>query len=520
MLTVRVTPGIPGEGEEAVEELTLGAAERAIHPSGAEQPGTGLKSGAIGLVGLVTLGAVMMSPALGIYAAWGPMAGIVGSPTALVFLIALVVSIPTAISYSLLSRELPSSGSAFAWVWNTVSPAGGTWVGLMMATFYGIAVVIQPINFGLYFNALLDYVGVGGTGLGTWLVGVLLSTALVAVLVYRGIELSTRSAVAFILVESAVVLGLATTIVVNKLINGGFSAAPLDPGKVQGGGSALWSALILGIFAYTGYDVVSTVAEEAEAPRRLLPRATLLAVVVVGLFWTFCAFAFSISTPVAQIGALVSQGLTPVTPIAKDYWGAGEILVIVTALTASVGAYVATVVGASRALFAMAREGLLPARMARLDPASQLPLGAITFVFAFAVVGAALVVFVLGNAIEGVTWWAGGIAFFALITYIGVNVSNIAYFRRQGRARFNWLLNGVVPVVGIGLSAYLIYKGFFKTNLDAGWRLGGSITLVSVVFCVLAIVYVAWLRRTRPERFRGQLRIQPETTPASEGGTR
>jgi amino acid transporter len=381
----------------------------------------------------------------------------------------------------------------------------------MMVIYYVIAVLIQPINFGLYFNALLNFIGIHGTGLGTWLVGALLATAIVAPLVYRGITVSTESAIAFIAFESLVLLALAITIIVNKGIHGGLTLAPLNPGKVTGGGSALWSAMILVIFSYTGYDVVSTVAEEAKAPRRFLPRATLMALITVGFFWVFCSFALSISTPTSRISALISEGLTPITPIAKQYWGWGQIFVIITAMTAAVGVYVATAVGASRALFAMAREGLLPVRLARLHPRHRVPSNAITLVFVAAVLGAVLVVFVLGNAIEGITWWGDGIALFALVTYIGVNLANIAHFRR--RPNFNWFLNLVVPVVGTGLCGYLIYRGFVKANLAVGWRLGGSVMVASGLASLVAIFYVAWLWRTRRSRFEGEppeLAITPE----------
>src|SRR3954471_14710507 len=92
----------------------------------------GLRRGTLGLLGLVTLGSVMMSPALGLYGNWGPMASTVGLPTPLVFLAALVVSLPTAVSYALMSGRLPSSGSTYAWTWRVMSPQAGAWVGLVM----------------------------------------------------------------------------------------------------------------------------------------------------------------------------------------------------------------------------------------------------------------------------------------------------------------------------------------------------------------------------------------------------
>jgi hypothetical protein len=72
------------------------------------------------------------------------MASLVGLPTPLVFLAALVISVPTAVSYAVISKELPSAGSAFTYVWESMSPTLGTWTGLMMTIYYTVAVTLQP----------------------------------------------------------------------------------------------------------------------------------------------------------------------------------------------------------------------------------------------------------------------------------------------------------------------------------------------------------------------------------------
>jgi putrescine importer len=471
-----------------------------------------LKANAIGLVGLATLGAVMMSPALGVYGNWGPMASLVGLGTPLVFLAALAISLPTAVSYAVVNRELPSAGSAFTWIWETTSPAIGTWVGLMMTFYYMIAVTLQPIFFGLFFNDLLRFAGVDHTTLVTWAVGVALVTSFVLYLTYRGIDISTRSSVTFILIEIGVVVALSLTIFGDKVINGGFTVAPFNPADLQGGLSVFWSAIILGILSYTGFDVISTVAEEAKAPRRLLPAATLFACVGVGVFWALNSWAFSIAIPIREVAQLTASGLTAATPIADRYWGAGRILVILTALSAATAVYVVTVVGSSRALYAMARQGMLPRPLAALHPRFRVPWNAMHLVYAVAVVGILIVTWALGNALDAFVWWAGAIVFFALITYIAVNVANILYFTRYARDRFNWLLNGVVPVVGIGVDGYLIYRSFFKALWSAPFRTGRSVVLFSLLIVVLSVAYVAWLRLRSPERLRGSVvRMQEET---------
>lgn len=105
----------------------------------------GLRKEALGFMALATVGAVLMSPAMSILANWGPMAGIVGEATPLVFFAAFVVSIPSAVSYAILNRRLPAAGSAYAWIARTVGPASATWIGLIMAMYYLMAVSIQPI---------------------------------------------------------------------------------------------------------------------------------------------------------------------------------------------------------------------------------------------------------------------------------------------------------------------------------------------------------------------------------------
>ena len=243
-------------------------------------------------------------------------------------------------------------------------------------------------------------------------------------------------------------------------------------------------------------------AEEAHAPRRLLPKATLIATLGVGIFWALNSWMFSTAVPVSEVQRLTASGLTPAVPIAQQYWGWGRIFVILTAMTAATAVYVATVVGSSRALYAMARQGALPAPLAKLHPKFRAPWNAMHVVYAATLIGIVVLVVALQNALDAYVWWAGPIVFFALITYIFVNLANIVYFTKFARAKFNWFLNGVVPVVGIGLDGDLIYKSFFQALWSAGFRTGQSVILVSMVLVVLGIAYVVYLRASAAHRLR------------------
>ena len=89
-----------------------------------------------------------MAPVLGIYANLPLVSAGSGKAAPAVFLIALILTLPTAISYALIAREVPSAGSAYTWLSEAVNARVGLWTGLLLLATYFFAVVLQPILFG------------------------------------------------------------------------------------------------------------------------------------------------------------------------------------------------------------------------------------------------------------------------------------------------------------------------------------------------------------------------------------
>src|ERR1700684_3074078 len=123
-----------------------------------------LKGGQISPIGLAALAIGIMSPALGLFALWGPMQAAAGPITPLVFLAAAALAMPTAISYAMLNAESPSAGAASTWLWLAVSPAAGYLIGLTMTTYFVLAALAQPLLFGLFFRDLLIFFGIPASG--------------------------------------------------------------------------------------------------------------------------------------------------------------------------------------------------------------------------------------------------------------------------------------------------------------------------------------------------------------------
>lgn len=473
-----------------------------------------LKAGALGLVGAATMGAAMMSPALSIYGNYGPIATNAGKVAPVIFLIALVASLPTAVSYALVSSEMPSSGSAYTWLWRAMNPTVGIGVGVMMALYYLIAVLLQPVLFGLFFNDLLTYLGVQGTGFGTFFLGMVICTLIVGTITYRGVEISGRSTFIMMLIEAGVVAALGLTIFFVQAGKGHVDFAPFNPAAALHGSTGLFAGLIFGLLSFTGYDVISTLAEETQMARSLIPRATLVACLGVGLFWVLMSWFYTLAVPVSEVAKYTTSGVTPVTPIAHLYWGGGNILVILTGMTAATAVYISCVVGSSRVLHAMGREGTLLRAFGRLHPTLQVPWNAMHLVFALTLVIDVVWALWVG-LFNAYAWWGSAIVFFALVTYLFVNLSNILFFRRYRPAQFNLFLNGAVPVFGIAVCLYLLWNSFFVSLWGAGWQMGQSIVVLSVALLIAAVAYTALLRANRPAVFaQGGAAPQVETTSA------
>lgn len=467
----------------------------------ARESGHVLKAGALGPFGAAALGAVMMSPALGIYANLGLISASAGKTAPAEFICALFLTLPTAISYAWIVREIPSAGSAYTWLCEAVNPVVGTWVGLLLVATYFLSVILQPILFGLFSNELLVALFGYHAGYGAWFAGVVLATILVALLAYPGIEVSAKGSITLTVIEAAVVMALACTLIFFSFRHGRLEFGPFNPAASLNGRHGFSLGLIFALLSFGGFGVITTAAEETESPRDTIPRALVLACLLLGAFWALSAWGFSLLLPEHAWAEYVNKGENPVAVIARQYWGAGAIVVIATALTAALGVYLACIVGYARVAYAMGRDGTLPAFFGRLHPKYRTPWNAQHLVLIVTLIVTALWGRWLGVYLS-YDWWGSAVVFFAMISNIFVNVGCAVFFYRFRRAQFSWFWHGAVPLVGIVASILPLYYSFGPDMWKAGWERGQSIVLFCIAVMVLSGLYCLGLHIWKPEVFR------------------
>lgn len=459
----------------------------------------GLKSNVVGLLGAATLGVVMLSPAMTLYGGFGPAFLSAGKAAPLAFVWALIATIPTAISYAVLSREYPVSGSAASWASRAVSPRIGVWAGWMVFFYYFANFIIQPVTLGVFLHDLLVALHVPLSILASYFLGVVVCCAWPAWMVYRGISISAKGALAFLLCESLVVIALCLTIAfVAPKLGAHFSADGFKISSSPTGTSGLFKAMVFSMLAYCGFDVVSTLAEETKMARKLIPQATLLSLLVYAVLIIGGIWSLTYGADAQVLKAVAEKGEMPIQSIAQSFWGKGSILVTVTAVSASLGLAIATAVGASRVLFAMGREGSASPVFARLHSGYQVPWNTLHLIF-LGGLGAALVAGILVGPYNAYVWWCSTSTFFAMITYLFVNWANLVLFRdRVFKSATGFLLYGLVPILGLAADIFILIRTFFVELWSQGWATGQSVIVFDLLCGVLALIFAIRAKRKKP----------------------
>ena len=354
----------------------------------------------------------------GVFAVWAPAAAAAGTGLLVGLAIAAVVAFGNATSSAQLAGAHPTSGGTYAYGRAELGP----WWGFVAGWGFVVGKTASCAAMALTFAA---YVAPAG-----WERPVAIAAVLVLTTVNWFGVTRTAGAARVIVV---VVLG-ALAAAVSAAFAGG-----ADPGWISA--DALWSGGAYGIlqsagllfFAFAGYARIATMGEEVREPRRVIPRAIVVALSIALVVYAVVA--------VAVLSALgpdaVAASAQPVADAAaRSGWAWIGVVVRVGAAAASLGALLALVAGVTRTAFAMAREHDLPSALAAVHPRWHVPhraeLGA----------SAAIVLLVAFVDLRGAIGFS---SFGVLLYYL---VANIAAFRQQGDARRYPRVLQVVGAIG------------------------------------------------------------------------
>lgn len=192
----------------------------------------------------------------------------------------------------------------------------------------------------------------------------------------------------------------------------------------------------LAFFAFIGFEDMVNVAEEVKDPQRNLPRAILLALVVTGFVYLLVVL---VSTSVVPAASLASSDAPLLSVVRFSQTGVPDDLFALIALFAVANTGLLNFIMASRLLYGMSRQELLPAWLGAVHGGRRTPHWAILTVLAVA----------LTLALSGsLTYLAATTSLLLLMVFFTVNISLLVIRRRDGRTTGTFSAPTLAPALG------------------------------------------------------------------------
>jgi amino acid transporter len=334
--------------------------------------GTDLKTGSVGLAGVLMQAIAQISPTLGIFYTIAFTTSQAGAAAPLTYLLAFAVCLLLAVPMMGLARHLPSAGGFYTYVAQGIGPRSGFMTGWL----YAIMVTIVPAALAAFTGAVIhDQLSAKYDVNIPWWVFAMIIMAVCFACAYRGLAISIRVLVIMTVFEMIVGLGLAITGLFNPG-PGGVTLSGFNPGNIDSS-SAFFLAVVLSIFAFTGFESAAAVGEESRDPKRLVPAAIIGSLGLIGAFYVFCAWGLQMGWGVTDLDALASSPNAPAFVLADRLWAGGSLIVLIALVNSGLGVCIACTTSSTRTIYGMARTGALPAFLTTVSPRHGTPIVAV-----------------------------------------------------------------------------------------------------------------------------------------------
>lgn len=398
-------------------------------------------------------------------------------PTSYIF--ALVAVILTSISYGQMIRRYPSAGSAYTYAQQAIHPNVGFMVGWSSWLDYLLSPMVNIILAKIYLEALFPEVN-------SWIWVVILTGLMTAV--NMGGAKFVAHFNSWIVFVQLIIIAYFVHLVYHQLNLGHNASGAIAD---QAGAPTLWSSqpfwkndthvdnLITGAtllcFSFTGFDALSSLAEETKDTKRTLPRAILATSLIAGVVFIIATYFMQLYFPsdptqyFDDVGATQPDVLKIVGGAVFQSWVLG--FAIVTVMASGISAHA----GVSRLMYVMGRDDVINKKIfGHVSPKNRVPTYNIIMVGIVALAAG----FMDFNQVLSL------ISFGALTAFSFVNLAVIAkYAVRDGRYKtpvdfFNYVL---MPVLGF-LCIVALWINIESEALRAG-----------LIWAAIGLVYLAYI---------------------------
>lgn len=292
------------------------------------------------------------------------------------FLLAGLAAGLAALCYAELASAVPVSGSSYSYAYTTLGEVVAMGVAACLLLEYGVATAAVAVNWSGYLNRLLSNV-VGfqlphALSAAPWdaqpgylNVPAITLIGMCALLLIRGASESAKVNAIMVMIKLGVLVVFA---IVAFTAFDAYHLRDFAPFGVAGIGSAAGTIF----FSYIGLDAVSTAGDEVNNPQKTMPRALIAALLTVTGVYVLVAVAALGAQPWQAFAGQQEAGLATILEnVTHGSWASS--ILAAGAVISIFSVTLVTMYGLTRILFAMGRDGLLPARFAKVNPRTMTP---------------------------------------------------------------------------------------------------------------------------------------------------
>ncbi len=416
------------------------------------QPQNRLAAGVLSLSGVLMQSVTSIAPAIaGLFTVpFIVLNAGVGAPLA--YLGAFIIALMLGYVLAQFARHLSSTGSYYTFVSRSLGGRAGFLVAWVYLLFYPVVIAQVGSFMGSTLQSTLkaEY-----NVTFEWWWFMIFLILLVAYTAWRGVELSVRLIVILGLIEGVIVLALGLWGLASPGPGGvtlSWLTASLHASHLHG----LFLGVVFAIFAITGWDAAAPLAEESRDPKRIIPRAVLGSIIIMGVFLVVVSWGQISGWGTARLGSFSGSSELPAFVLGKKYWGDGWLIVLFALFNSAIAVSIACTNASSRFLYGMARARALPVSLTKLHGKYKTPSNAILVQTGINIALGLILPLVIGVAnvynVTG-TWFTFALAF----VYIMANVGLFLFYRREHADEFSWGKHLVVPAIGSIALAVVVY---------------------------------------------------------------
>jgi APA family basic amino acid/polyamine antiporter len=395
----------------------------------------------VGLFGAASVGIANIIGA-GIFVVSGVAAGLAGPSVILSFLLAGFIALMTALSSAELASFITETGASYAFTKRAFGKFLSFLVGWFKYFDYIAGAAAVSVGFAAYFTELFGLTGALPLILAA--MGLPLAFTILNLVGARESAYATSIMVLIKVFALALVMMFGGFYLANYFNLGRFS--PFFPNGING----TFNGAAVIFFAFLGFNTVVMMSEETKDPERTIPKALILAFVVTFVLYVSIAFL--------EIGVLDWQKLgisaSPLEDLAIAVFNNRMFVdfIAFSALIATGSVVLSSIIGGTRASFAMGRDGVLPKQFDKVSKRFGTPYLSVVF-------GGVIIVILSGVFYNDIDTIASIVNFGSLFTYLFVHLSLLKMRKSEPNAKrlFKVPLYPAIPIMGAASCVLLMY---------------------------------------------------------------